>query len=272
MKKIGSVALAGAMACSLSIPAFAAAKNSTSVTATYAEIPIEVTVSDTGTATINPYGLPVKLTVDKTTKTVSGQKIVTTPLSIKNNGETDLSVNASVSVKNGTKSGIEFVKQSLTSANTGKQIYAYLEVAGTTVTSPVDDATTTLDEDILTAFTTDSTWATSQKVVLNADEAQKGEGLATLAAATVATTQDSEGKDVTTVTYNSGSIAVFRIGGEVVKAPADGAWATSDTFTTTIAFTFEPATDDSSDEETVVPGGDDEETVVPGGDDEDDNT
>jgi hypothetical protein len=243
MKKIGSVALAGVMAASLSIPAFAAAdttNTTTKIDGKYEEIPIAVTVPKTGTAQINPYGLPVEfknLSAD-TTKVakVSGQQIVTQPLYISNDGDVALSVGATVTT---TAKGLEIVSSKDTIAkSTEKQAYVELQLA--------PSAQTTLDTDaakdkVTAEYATDTIWANASALALSTDDAVSKKGLATLAASKVTTTQDDEGKDVTTIKYAAGGICLIRLAGEVVTEP-ETAWSTNDSFSSTIAFTFTPTT------------------------------
>jgi hypothetical protein len=241
MKKIGSVALAGVMAASLSIPAFAAADTKTNtetkVTGAYQEIAIAVTVPATGTAQINPYGLPVEFTKSesstKTTK-VSGQQIVTQPLYISNEGDVALDISASVTT--GVTGDATIATAALEGTETTKSIYAYLQM--------VPSANKTLDDTgkdkIIEEFAADATWTTDKvgKLVLPKEDtdAVTADKLATLAASKVTGT----GSDAT-VTYNVGSIVLFRVAGNVVTKPEDD-WTAKDGFTATIAYTFTPAT------------------------------
>ena len=64
--RVLSGALAGALAVTMAVPAFAAA-NSTEITATYEEPTISVVVPQSGTAMINPYGMPGVLNPNETT-------------------------------------------------------------------------------------------------------------------------------------------------------------------------------------------------------------
>jgi hypothetical protein len=238
-----SLSLAALTTAALAIPAFA--DNTTEVEVTYADIPIAVTVPESGTAQINPYGLPVDVALSTgKTATFSKQQITTAPLSIKNDGNVDLEVGATVTTSVGRGSGVEFVKRALITednkqegetVDTGKQVYAYLQVAQTNVKT---DTKNVVNDDIITACATDSTWTNAKvgKVVLDGDNEVKGTALATLKAAATPKDGSTEAK------YAEGSIAVFRLAGEVVEDPADDAWSESDGFTTTIAFTFKPGT------------------------------
>jgi hypothetical protein len=238
-KKLVSMVLAGAMVASLSVPAFAEetkTNTETKVTGTYSEIAISVTVPTTGTAQINPYGLPVEFkkseSSTKTTK-ASGQQIVTQPLYISNEGDVALDIAASVTT--GVTGDATISTTELTGKETTKSIYAYLQM--------VQSANKTLDDTgkdkIIEEFAADATWTTDKvgKLVLPKEDtdAATAEKLATLAASKV-TGSGSEA----TVTYNVGSIVLFRVAGNVVTKPEDD-WTTKDGFTATIAFTFTPS-------------------------------
>ena len=87
--RICSGAMAGVLALSLAVPAFAAGNTpmntQTEITATYQKVDIKVIVPQTGTALINPYGLDLKVKDAANNEvTISGQKIVTAPMSLKN--------------------------------------------------------------------------------------------------------------------------------------------------------------------------------------------
>jgi hypothetical protein len=243
MKKIGSVALAGVMAASLSIPAFAATEttadpNTTVVSGAYKDVAIAVTVPTTGTAQINPYGLPVEFTKsESSTKAakVSGEQIVTQPLYISNEGDVALDINATVTT---TAKGVELVTDKSTLAkSTDKQAYVELQMVQSANKSLADD---TAKDKVIDECAAAATWTadTVGKLVIDpeSDDNTSDTALATLAASKVT----GSGSDAV-VTYNAGSIVLFRLAGEVVTKP-DTAWATTDTFTSTIAFTFTPAT------------------------------
>jgi hypothetical protein len=260
-KKVLSMVLALAMAATMAVPAFAdgdedagttptngsTQQESSSTTpantlvmnAAYEEIAIEVTVPTTGTAQINPYGLPIAVTLsDNTEKKITGQQITSVPTYMSNNGDVALDVSATVAAE--TKGDLNLVTTAPTTtgknASTAKDAYVYLQMLGIDVDKKVQG---TNDTDILdavkTACVTESNWSSATKVVLNPDEETSGSKLVTLAAATVAGTGSSK-----TVTYAANSVAAIRLAGSVVTSPEE-AWATTDGFTATIAFTFTPA-------------------------------
>jgi hypothetical protein len=239
-KKIASLGLALTMTAALAVPAFAddtPAANTTVVDGAYKEIAIAVTVPTTGTAQVNPYGLPVEFTKSaSSTKAakVSGEQIVTNPLYISNEGDVALDISASVST---TVTGMEIVTDKTGLAkSTDKQAYIELQMVPSANKSLADD---TAKDKIIDECATAATWTadTVGKVVLPAggDDAVVGDKIATLAASKVTGT----GSDAV-VTYNAGSIVLYRLAGEVVTKP-DTAWATTDTFKATIAFTFTPS-------------------------------
>jgi hypothetical protein len=255
LKKIGSVALAGVMALSLSIPAFAAGgdtekkdeadttNTSTKITTTFEEIPIAVTVPDTGTAQINPYGLPVdvKDSKDAVLATITGQQITTEPLYIINNGDIALSVGATVTAE--TTGGANLVTSAISAtgknANTGKDIYAYLQMA--TVTSVEKtvmgkDYKSDLEKPVATMCADSSAWSSTNNLVLNPDEDATKSDIVTLGVKTGDNDND----------YYGTSVVAFRLAGSCVTAPADDEWNDKDGFTATIAFTFTPADTSSS--------------------------
>jgi hypothetical protein len=256
LKKIGSVALAGVMALSLSIPAFAAGgdtekkdeadttNTSTKITTTFEEIPIAVTVPDTGTAQINPYGLPVDVKDSKNAvlATITGQQITTQPLYITNDGDIALSVGATVTAE--TTGDANLVTSAISTtgknANTGKDIYAYLQMATVTSVEKTEvgkDPKSELETPVATMCADSSAWSSTNNLVLNPDEEATKSGIVTLGAQT----EDTDKK-----VYYGTSVAAFRLAGNCVTAPADDEWNDEDGFTATIAFTFTPADTSSS--------------------------
>jgi hypothetical protein len=198
MKKIGSLALAGVMAFSLAIPAFASddsgekkedessssttettettgTNTTTEIETTYQEIPIAVTVPTTGAAQINPYGLPVEVKDgDDVIAEITGQQITTAPLYITNNGNIALSVGATVTAE--TKGSVNLVTSAIVtsgkSANTGKDIYAYLQMAKVADVKDVvvTDAATDLTTPVATVCADSTAWSSTNNLVLNPDE------------------------------------------------------------------------------------------------------
>lgn len=242
-KRFASTVMAGVLTLSMATPAFAVASN-TVIEGTYEDIPIAVSVPETGTAQINPYGLPVDIKKsDETKVSLVDQQITTQPLSLRNQGTIPLDVNASLAV-------IPKGDLAIGTKDTGKTIEVDLEVAGLN-----DDAlkvatdSEALKDLIIDRFANDANWTgagtltapTAAKGATTVTPAKSTAALATLGAAT-------QNGDVTT--YGAKSIALFRLKGDLAAAPvkADGGntvddpWKDTDGFTATVAFTFKPAT------------------------------
>lgn len=224
LKRFASTTLAGVMALSLAVPAFAAGANTT-ITGTVAEITLNVTVPDTGDAVINPYGLPYKMGESN----VVGQQIVTTaPLLIQNKSTAALKVTADVTGTQGTGVTLDGANASTnydTAATKNLQVkFQAFEAAGV-------DANTAGDKDALIT-----------KFIALKDSDASLEAVVTTAA-TPATDVNSKGdlvlREAKDGELQSGGAAFFRLSGKVAKKAA---WATSDTFSAKIAFTFEPST------------------------------
>lgn len=237
--RIMSSAMAGVMALSLAVPAFAAS-NQTVITGTYVNTPIAVTVPNVGTAQINPYGLDVKL--PDTTSKVSGNQIVTMPLAVINNSEMALSVGASVTAT--TTGGFTFGTASSNMATMKtKTGLVYFQMK----------ADNTLDDDDTDSGVTDSVkltdaaldplfeeWgefvkpaAGSKDLLLKTSGATVGTDLVVLDPINP-DTSDTNNKH-----QKVGGVGLFRLAGEVVTSPTE-AWTTDDGFSATVAFTFSP--------------------------------
>ena len=253
--RILSGVMAGVLAVSMAIPAFATStpapvNMSTNITGSYEEIPIEVTVPQTGTAQINPYGLPVSIPVGEKTVDLVGQQITTKPLSIKNQGTVKLDVNATLAV---VPSGDVAIVTSVGSSEKGKEIAVNLEVAA------LDDATLAvasdsekLEEMLTTKFAADATWENAE--VLAAPAAAKGDTAADIDPAASGSAMAVLGAVTTKAegfTYAKNSIALFRLTGDMNEEPektengkqvADP-WVAADGFTANIVFKFKPHAD-----------------------------
>lgn len=256
-QRIASGVLAGTLALSLAVPAFA---SNTKITGTYKEVTIAVTVPATGTATINPYGLAVKYG----DSSIIGHQIVTAPLAIVNMSEMDLKVNATVTGE--VKGNFKFATESTAAveddpdtadvdeskpAPTTNSAFVYLEMqAGDNSNNWLKADGTAVDETKLNAAA--ANWEVGKYTIPEADEgaepnttdptkvivgtkaASSEKPLATLTKATTTGTGDSA---VTKPAVDG--VAMFRLSGDCVKAPKT-AWTKADGFTATIAFTFEP--------------------------------
>lgn len=256
MKRFASLVMASVLALSLAVPAFAADAPAGQVTisGSYEDIPISVSVPTTGTAQINPYGLPVEFALSDTiTKvSVSGEQITSAPLSIRNQGATKLSVNATLAVDTtGTDNGV-IVKEADLTTQKGKEINLALQVAGLSDNKyAVSSLDTDLEDNIIKAFADKATWASAKSLkakdtdagtaLADADVAKSANALAVLGAATV----EAGGL----VTYSKDSIAVFRLTGKLNESPVktvsgddvDDPWTAADKFSATVVFKFKPA-------------------------------
>lgn len=256
MKRFGSIVMAGALALSLTAPAFAddAPAGQVVISGSYEDIPISVSVPSTGTAQINPYGLPVNFALSDTITnvSVSGQQITSVPLSIRNQGATKLSVNATLAVDtSGTDNGV-IVKEADLTTEKGKEINLALQVAGLNDNKyAVSSLDTDLDDNIIKAFAADATWANAKSLkakdtnagtaIADATVAKSTSALAVLGAAT----EEAGGL----ITYGKDSIAVFRLTGKLNESPVkavsgsdvDDPWVATDKFSATVVFKFKPA-------------------------------
>lgn len=239
--RIFSGLMAGILAVSLAVPAFASSNTSTNITATYVDIVIDVNVPTTGTAQVNPYGLPVKLD-DAGTNKITGEQIVTKPLFLVNNSDSNLNVSASVTA---TATGdLRFAAAAPTASDTYKTSFVYLQMKPTTLTYDNDRAqgTDTGIQGIETAKANavfagwKQDYAAATDLVLNGTSAATKDKMVTLLAATI----DTSGTDPVSK-WNAGSIAAFRLAGKVNANPKDP-WVVRDGFTAAIAFTFKPDT------------------------------
>ena len=245
-KRVLSCVMAGVLAVSMAVPAFATASpspapnTSTNITGAYVDIVIDVNVPTTGEAQINPYGLPVKLDDDGTNK-ITGEQIVTKPLLLVNNSDSNLNVSASVTA---TATGdLRFATAAPTASDTYKSAFVYLQMKPTDL--DINNKASGSDTGIQGVTTDDvnavfagwkQDYAAAKDLVLNGTSAATKDKMVTLAAATI---------NGSTVTWNEGSIAAFRLAGKVNDNPRD-AWVTRDGFTAAIAFTFKPDTTTAS--------------------------
>jgi hypothetical protein len=251
-----SLTMAGVLALSMAAPALAdddpvssdntstpSSSDSTQDTNTtivistdYKKITIAVTVPTTGTAQINPYGLPVELTLsDNSTKKITGQQITSQPMYITNDGDIALTVGATASIK--ANDGTNIVTKA-NSKSTTKDVLAQLQMVASKATDLEASTETgamadTSKDKLITEFATASTWTDSGVTSLTLSTSETtNSSMGTLAASTIDTTNKK-------IKYAAGSVALFRLTGSVTESPTE-AWATTDGFTTTVAFTFKP--------------------------------
>lgn len=217
MKRFASVAMAGALALSLTAPAFASG-NTTTIAGSYTPITLRVTVPTTGAAIINPYGLPYSLGES----TISGQQIVTTaPLVLQNRSSVALAVTANVSGEVSTGVTLEAASASTDyTTETTKKLHVVFEAF-------------TADELTANNVTDNATLRPMHAALDSADAVLTGD-VTTSAADATGTLVLREAADGE---VQSGGAAMFRLSGEAAKKAT---WAADDTFKATIAFTFEP--------------------------------
>lgn len=253
LKRFASTVMAGVMTLSLATTAFAAASqpdNSTVVEGTYKEIPIAVEVPTTGTAQINPYGLPVEVTLSSgNTVSLTGQKITTQPLSVKNQGSVSLDMDASLLVI--PKGDVAIAA----SADTGKTIKVDLEVAAMNDSElAVLSDNERLPDLLIQKFADDASWENATTLAAPAVTKSATTGTASkstdsgntspMAILGAATVNAGAG----TTTYAADSIALFRLTGDLAQEPVTGSapnttddpWKSTDGFTATVVFKFTP--------------------------------
>lgn len=254
-KKLLSLGLSLVMSLSLAVPAFAANDNTTEISGTYKDVVIDVDVPATGAAFINPYGLDLKVPQDATDSgntneaTITGQQIVSAPMALKNKTAMDLSVSATVTgtitpitVPDGetaptlmkfatstTKgSGGSPDSPDYVAPATGKSAFVYFQAkqAADTSGTPANIAAEYAAWGA-SAFNADTDVIVAAKAVAK-------ENIMTLRAAAV----DNTGAFTA---FKAGSIGMFRLTGDCTSG-AKANWTEKDKFTTTVAFTFTPAT------------------------------
>lgn len=239
-KRFMSTALAGAMALSLAVPAIAA-ENQTVITAAYAKSDIAVTVPETGTATINPYGLDVKLD-DAGTNKISGNQIVTLPLAVVNQSEMTLGVSATVTAEatGGFTFGTASTNVATTRTKTGV-VYFQMKADSSLEDGDLESEANIAAKKDVCGFKAASinqlfedwgefTTAGAKDLLLKSTAASSGTDLAILDPINTATGSNHE---------KVGGVGLFRLAGNVVTAPTE-AWEETDGFNATVAFTFSP--------------------------------
>lgn len=249
-----SLALAGVLTTAMTVPALAVdpPNMSTKFTSTYTAPTIAVVVPATANAVINPLGLGMKVTDSQDANFNLTGQIVSAPVAIENQSDLRLDVGASVigSIKEVT--GVtDFTPMKFSAATTkgsgtegsenyvapatGKSAFVKLEVvkAPDSVVGADSDA---IADKVISESAKDATWTDAKSITVGTREAKNVDGpLATLEKATVDTSGDF-------TAYPKGSVALFRLTGDCVKAPKGG-WSDKDSFEVNVTFTFEPAAD-----------------------------
>ena len=248
--RILSGAMAGVLAMSLAVPAFAAggtpapaAANTTEINGTYTPITIDVVVPANGAAQINPSGLPIDVTKSDNTTKVSfeNQKIMTQPTAaIMNKMGVALTVKAAVTgaIKalpgGSTATPMKFASEALTADTTAKSVFAYVQAKQSATTGAADTSSDhTIADKLIVEYSTWTQAYDANKDILVKVGTETKENFVTLNAATMDT-------DNTFKAFAAGSIALIRVAGDVVASPRED-WSTDDGFTVKIAYTFAPA-------------------------------
>lgn len=224
LKRFASVAMAGALALSLSAPAFATSNSV--ITGNYKEVRLAVSVPSTGKAVINPYGLPIALSE---TYSISGQGISNAaPLTVQNRSAVPLSVDVSIT---GAATG-NFAFETGTALSTTETANKGL-VKFEMFPAPALTETTLENEDTLIGGFA----ALDSANALPSGGVQiKGATGTPDAATNIMTLREGDENG----SLQAGGAAYFRLTGEAAKKPTT-AWAATDGFTATIAFTFSPS-------------------------------
>lgn len=267
-KRIISGVMAGVLALSMAVPAFA---STTTVTGTYQAITIAVDVPASTTAQINPYGMPVDLksgTGDDALKlgTISGQQVSTQPIYMINKTTVPLSVGATVTTT--VKGGLTLVADSTKVTGKTKASFVYLQMKQTTNVGETEVMKITNNSGNTEIEKYELDWATDQAngsnglgklakefttwndeysskdlVLSTSDTGAKGEDMIVLAAAKAQDATGTSGQAGYVPAHDAvmkGGIGIARISGVLSESPTE-AWAASDGFVAKIAFTFKPA-------------------------------
>lgn len=257
-KRVATTALAGAMALSLAVPAFAAG-TSTKVTASYKAVTIDVTVPTTGTATLNPLGMPVNIVnkdTDGVSASVAGEgHIITPPMVLVNNTELDLKVRASV--ESVVKGDFTFSSTAWETIPENKNAFVILRAAPGDSTNVLLKADGSVDlekaaaaEKALQLAGTDTNAAKYKDAASIKTLQEKSDGSFVIlqdgTASTITYTDTNSNKVKASLctlaaknatTPDPASAGVFTLTGFLGTGGEDG-WATTDGFTSTIAFSF----------------------------------
>lgn len=218
LKKLASAVLAGALAFSLTVPAFATASDElTRGTAYEGELTaptIKITLTDSGKVVVNPYKMQVTNPADPTGDKLTDQ-IVSAPLYIKNESNVALDIDAAVT---GTApTGVTFATTTTqgSKAVTTKSIFMFFEIKA------AEDGTTS-------PFTGTSTYdaKSANQILVAAKEAKKAKVL------TMGAGVDDTGAAAPTY-------ACYRLTGDAASAPTT-AWTADDAVSVSVAFTFTP--------------------------------
>lgn len=220
-KKLMSTVLAGAMALSLAVPAFAAdtdLEQSTEISGTTQVPTISISVPATGSIVLNPYKMSVDISEDQDGSQEVNTQIISANSYIKNKTDVALTVSATVTGKTAGEAVFATATTQGTKAVTTKSAFVYLEVVNAGAG----------DDGDATAPTAEPTWSSAydskaaNQVLLSAKAVTKANMLT-----------------VPAVAEDSSSFIAYRLAGDAASSPTK-AWTGADTVSATIAFTFTP--------------------------------
>lgn len=247
-KKVVSMAMAGVMTLAMAVPSMAADPLQTVITGKYEEITLDVVVMPTGSATINPYEMPVPVMDTNTSPAkIAGKtlntagKIASQPLAMYNKTNVALNVGATVTAAN-ISEGLELVTKNIGTKATEKQVQVYLEAKQETTLASGDVGKSKAagvigDFDGGKLADIFNTWeastynaANTNQVLVNPEAAATKKGLAIMNAG-----KEEGGKMVP----DTGSFVLYRLGGNCVESP-ETAWTGTDKFDVNVVFSFTP--------------------------------
>lgn len=270
MKRLASLAMTGALALSISAPAFAATTGtmtapapgkSTKITATYEEATVDVLVPATATAIINPMGIGYDVAKSDSKKVSFTGQVCTVPMALYNKSSFDVNVGATASATinqsavpmrlatattkaQGTEGQDDYVP-----AQTSKSAFVQLEVvtapAAIKTSGGADESDGTLNDNIIVESAKATTWngvAADKKLTIGTRAVSVNDMVTLKKALFDSTSGAFDGFDV-------GSIALFRLTGDCVENP-NGGWLKADAtatpavvgdgFVADITFSFKP--------------------------------
>lgn len=225
------------------IPALAVGR-STTITGEYEDVEIAVSVPSTISATLNPYGLPVKVFADDTTTEIATLKtpgqVATQPIVGANLSDIKLSVGASVTAT--PSGGFSFAQKKEDVKNKAGMVWLQMQQ----VKKDLAYQTTPDTETAVCGFTGTNvvTQMNSWKLPTKYSATDKASLLITSAA-----TGSSKEAMCTLLPIKNGApdpkggCFMARLVGDIVKKQSDpdNDWDVQDGFTLTITWTFEPA-------------------------------
>lgn len=249
-KRILSGAMAGVLAMSLAVPAFASGTGTTTTPTnmttafdgSYEAPNIDVVVPQTGTVVINPYGLGVTATKTGGGKVNLTGQVMSVPLAVTNKTGMWLTVGATATAVLPTDTTMKLTAASTKGSGTegeegyvapatGKSAFIQLEVvqAPASVVGANDAAIADL---VIDASAVAANWTNSGKIVVSAKGATN-ENLATLKPATMGGTNGAFSA------YAAGSVGLVRLSGDCTSGPK-APWDENDTFNVNVVFSFVP--------------------------------